>query len=232
VRALPQSLRAASAAELKERVEIERRGVPFVLYRDGEGRQRIVAMEERQAPLRIGRQRAVDVPVDWDPEVSRVHAALERVGAEWTLVDDGSSRNGSFVNGERLHGRRRLTHGDLIRVGSSILAYMAPAGPTASPPTDTPSSSAAPGLSRAQRRVLVALCRPLVASRYGVPATNQQIAQELVLGVETIKTHIRALFEAFVIADLPQNQKRAELARQAVERGAVTEDELAADDRR
>ena len=59
-------------------------------------------------------------------------------------------------------------------------------------------------------------------------SSNQQIATELFLGIETVKSHLHTLFEAFGIQDLPQNQKRAELARLAVQCGAVTEDELLA----
>ena len=43
-----------------------------------------------------------EVALDWDSEVSRVHAALERAGEEWTLVDDGLSHNGTYVGGERV----------------------------------------------------------------------------------------------------------------------------------
>ena len=64
-------------------------------------------------------------------------------------------------------------------------------------------------LSEAQRRVLVALCRPFKdATGYVTPATNQQIADELFLSVDAVKTHLRALFAKFGIEDLPQNQKR------------------------
>ena len=34
-------------------------------------------------------------------------------------MDDGLSRNGTFVNGERLSGRRRLTDGDTLRFGGT-----------------------------------------------------------------------------------------------------------------
>jgi DNA-binding NarL/FixJ family response regulator len=61
--------------------------------------------------------------------------------------------------------------------------------------------------------VLVALCRPFKdAAGHGMPATNQQIADELVVSVDAVKSNLRALFSAFGIDDLPQNQKRATLA--------------------
>ena len=40
--------------------------------------------------------------LDWDSEISRVHAALERIGDDWTVVDDGLSHNGTYLNGERV----------------------------------------------------------------------------------------------------------------------------------
>jgi pSer/pThr/pTyr-binding forkhead associated (FHA) protein len=222
---LPRTLRAASAGELQERLDAARRDGPFMLYRDADEQQHIVILDGN-ARLSIGRQPASDVPLPWDSAVSRVHAALERVGDEWTLVDDGSSRNGSFVNGDRVHGRRRLCDGDLIRVGVTTIAYVEPRQRTPSSSTIAATSTGVPFLTAAQRRVLVALCRPIVEGSFGAPSSNQQIAAELVVGVETVKTHMHALFEAFGIQGLPQNQKRAELARLAVRRGAVRDDEL------
>src|SRR5262245_49242449 len=101
-------LRTVSPAELAERVQAERRGVPFVVYLDDEGRQQLIDLGSRADALSVGRGQTNDIALPWDGEVSRVHAMLEPVGAEWTLVDDGLSRNGSFVNGERVRGRRRL----------------------------------------------------------------------------------------------------------------------------
>ena len=39
----------------------------------------------------------------------------------WVLVDDGLSSNGTFVNGERLNGTRRLDDGDTIRFGTTTV---------------------------------------------------------------------------------------------------------------
>ena len=79
----------------------------------------------------------------------------------------------------------------------------------------------APQLSAAQRRVLVALCRPLAAARFATPPSNRELAAELYLSVETVKFHLHALFELFGIEGLRQHQKRAALARLALERGVV-----------
>jgi hypothetical protein len=141
------------------------------------------------------------------------------------VADDGLSLNGTFVNGERVVGRRRLHDRDSIEVGDTILLFVAPAGPdrrTTLRGDDRP----VPELTPAQRRVLVALCRPLADEEFPRPARNQEIAQELHLTVAAVKTHLRALFERFGVEALPQNQKRARLVQLAVETGAVSSGEL------
>ena len=203
-------------SELAERLQAERASAPFLLHLDGEGRQRIVELEDAER-LSIGRQAASDVPLTWDSEVSRLHAVLERVSGEWTLCDDGLSRNGSFVNGERLRGRRVLADGDSITVGRTLIVYRS--GPPAEVPTTTRATThlKPPDLSAAQLRVLEALCD----DRYGAPPSNRELAEELFLSVDTVKSHLRELFRAFAVPDLPQNRKRAELVRRAHELGLV-----------
>ena len=48
---------------------------------------------------------------------------------------------------------------------------------------------------------------------YAAPASNRQIADELTLSVETVKGTLSALYELFGLSALPQNEKRAALAR-------------------
>ena len=67
-----------------------------------------------------------DVPLAWDEEVSRLHAELEHIKGEWALVDDGLSRNGSYLNGERIKGRHRLRDGDRLCFGRTVVLYRAP----------------------------------------------------------------------------------------------------------
>jgi DNA-binding CsgD family transcriptional regulator len=221
---LPDALHRASPAELKARIGAEASGRPFVLLRDGDGTQRLFDLGDARRQT-LGRDASNDVPLDWDGEASRVHALLERFSDEWSVVDDGRSRNGTFVNGERIHGRRRLRDGDVLRVGRTLLVFRDPAGGESL--RTLPSDEAdLPRLTDAQRRVLVAVCRPFGRSSFAAPASTKQIADELVVSAETVKTHLRALFEAFGVEDLPQNQKRAELARRALETGVVTPAEL------
>ena len=78
-----------------------------------------------------------DVALPWDPEVSRLHAELERVRDDWVLCDDGLSRNGTFVNGARVSGRRRLCRGDILTVGETAIAYWSPDGASSASKTRT-----------------------------------------------------------------------------------------------
>ena len=200
----------------------------FVLYRDDAGRQQVVALGAAQPRRTIGRGAGNDVELGWDVRVSRLHAQLERIGLDWVLVDDGLSRNGTYVNGERLAGRRRLRDGDTVQVGGTSLGFRTNRSGSSS------ETAVAAGdfvtllsLSPTQREVLQALCRPYRAGApYVTPATNQQISQELYLSVDAVKTHLRTLFHKFRVEDLPQNQKRAKLVELAFHSGLVSERDL------
>src|SRR5688572_11670237 len=114
-----------SPAELASLLEAERTGGAFLAYRDGAGDLRLGPLDGLTG-VTLGRGEHNDFELAWDAEVSRTHAQLELIGGEWTLVDDGLSRNGSFVNGERIAGRRRLADGDVIRVGRTTIAFRTP----------------------------------------------------------------------------------------------------------
>jgi hypothetical protein len=217
------SSRAASAPELKAQIEVEREGRPFVFFRDGEDAQVIVAVAAGADELWVGRSESADVRLHWDEEVSALHAQIEVVRDECTLVDDGLSRNGSFVNEERVHGRRHLRDGDTIRFGRTAVHYRRPGAGGGGEETVVASEvSAAATISPAQRKVLLALCRPYKdGGNFATPATNQEIGAELHLSVDAVKTHMRALFEKLGVGDLPQNQKRVAVVERALQSGVV-----------
>jgi FHA domain len=208
----PFETRVFNARHLKAAIEAERTGLPFLLWLDRDGEQHILMLAEDRGRVTIGRRDQSDVPLSWDPEVSRTHAMLEPVGEEWTLVDDGLSRNGSFVNGNRVHGRHRLQDRDRMCFGNTHVTYRA-----ATPGEGSESTARAPGapggvpLTETQRKLLIALCRPIVESSTTTPATNPQIAAEVHLSVDAVKAHMRHLFERYDLGDLPQNEKRTRL---------------------
>ncbi len=216
----------SSPAELQERIAADRRGMPYLLFRDAVGTQRIVALGDQQR-LTIGRAPGCEIELAWDNRVSGTHAQLERLGGiDWVLIDDGLSRNGSFVNGERLRQRHRLTDRDVLRFGGTTVVYRAPLQQITATIPETPDAQEI-RISPAQRRVLVALCRPFRDDgEFATPASNQQIADELVLSVEAVKTHLRALFERFDVGDLPRQSKRAELVKRAFQTGTISRRDL------
>jgi len=134
-------------------------------------------------------------------------------GEAWTLVDDGLSRNGSFVNGGRVHGRYRLHSRDRMCFGSTLVVYHEPVDADGSDSTArAPGSPRSVHVSEMQRKVLIALCRPLVDANSATPATNPQISEEVFLSVDAVKAHLRLLYERFGVGELAQNEKRARLA--------------------
>jgi pSer/pThr/pTyr-binding forkhead associated (FHA) protein len=200
-----------SPRELQQRIEAERTGIPFLLWRGPDEQLQITYLGNDLSRVTIGRAEDSDIALTADSQVSRKHAMIERVGQEWTLVDDGRSRNGSFANAARVLGRRRLADRDRLWFGSSELIYRAG---TAQQAASTVSATDRPGaltVTDTKRRVLIALCRPVYRAESPTPATNQEIASELNYSVDAVKAHLRELFERFGISELPQNEKRARL---------------------
>ncbi|MFN0087416.1 MAG: FHA domain-containing protein [Blastocatellia bacterium] len=89
-----------------------------------EGRTSLQVMAERTL---IGREEACEIVLEGET-VSRRHCEIRRWGACYVLRD--SSRNGTFVNGERIAGAQ-IRDGDRIRVGANILLiHLTPGGAT------------------------------------------------------------------------------------------------------
>src|SRR5919197_1494043 len=161
----PLKAHSASPAELRERIEVDRRGRPFLVFRGGEHEQRILELEHHGERISVGRGLTNELSLPWDTEDSQP----------------------TQIAGER------LTLGDL-------------------PPT--------------QRQVLVALARPYKHDEFAIPATNQEIAGELHLSVDAVKSHLRSLFQRFGIEHLPQNQKRSRLVAEALQSGVLATRDL------
>ena len=216
-------LHRRTPAELKAVIEAERTGMPFLEFRDGDHELRIVPLTPEQDRLSIGRLAACEVALAWDSEVSRAHALLEQAGGAWTVEDRGSS-NGTLVNAARITGPHVLRDGDIVRVGRTQLIFHA-AGDDDLRRTTPAIDRVVPNPTDSQRKVLVELCRPALERGAGA-ASNREIAEALFVSVETVKTHMRALFDAFEVGDVPQYHKRTELVRRALETGLVSVHDL------
>ena len=69
--------------------------------------------------LTFGRGTGADVVVS-DGSMSRTHARVVAEGDSW-LVEDLGARNGTYVNGERVEGRRKIGPGDVIKMGATLV---------------------------------------------------------------------------------------------------------------
>jgi FHA domain len=222
----PLALDLASPDDLDARRAAEKRGEPFLLLRDDQGAQRIIELSESAGSVTIGRRLEADVPLPWDPEVSRLHAELEYKAGEWTLCDDGFSQNGTYVNGLRIHGRRRLVDGDLVRTGQTSIAFCDP-GLSGLGVTLAPGElGIAPKFSEQQQRILRALCRPLMGDGEGVrPASDADVAAATGVPEDVVTTELDHLGRAFGLQDMPAADRRAEIALLALRSGLVRADE-------
>ena len=207
--------------------EAERGPSPFVVLRDEAGRQLIVPLDGDR-PRTIGRRLEADISLPWDRQVSRVHAELRRLAGEWTIVDDGLSQNGTYVNEVRLMGRRRLSDGDDVRLGRTHLAYRDPSAHGSALTLLPGELNAATAFSEQQHQILRELCRPYASSEEARvrPASDRAIAAALRLPVHVVQSEMEGLTEAFGLAELPDGTARKEVARSALLAGIVSLEDL------
>jgi DNA-binding CsgD family transcriptional regulator len=180
------------------------------------GGRELVTLEAGR--LTLGTDPANDLPLPADPTLSRLHAVLERYEAGW-CVRDLDSRNGTFVNGERVWRERPLRPGDELRVGATRLVYRSeePAGGNR-----TQASEPSPEVTRREREVLVVLCRTVLGgAAFTEPASIREIADALVVTEAAVKQHLAHLHDKFGIHGGGE-RRRVRLANEALRRGAVT----------
>jgi DNA-binding CsgD family transcriptional regulator len=169
--------------------------------------------------LTLGSKPSNDIAIPTDRQLSRLHAVFARYRAGWCVRDLGS-RNGTFVNGQRIWQERALDNGDEIRAGGSRFVYRA--GEPAGPWPATEAGEPPPALTRREREVLVRLCRPLLSGEvFTAPASSREIAEALVVTEAAVKQHLLRLYEKFGIHG-GDERRRVRLANEAIGRGAVT----------
>jgi hypothetical protein len=202
-----------------------RSGAPFLAYRTVDGVFTLFELGAGdRASVSVGRGDGQDLRLTGDLAVSRAHAQLSAAGREWVIQN--LSRNRTYVNGRPISDPHRLVDGDRIQMGGVVLAFVAPG---ADGDLETAVASDRPSvddLTATQRRVLIALCRPVLVDG-GAPATNRAVAAEVFLGVEAVKDNLGRLYLKYGFGELEQNQKRAQLAALAVRTGLVTLRDLA-----
>ena len=173
-------------------------------------------------PVTIGRAPGNTVVLENDPEVSSLHAIVEPVGGGWCVRDLGSL-NGTLLGGERILGARALRHGDVLVLGQTRVTFRSESGRHL---PRTVGGAPPPELTRRERDVLVALCRPLVGgSAFAEPASMRAIAADLVVTEAAVQQHLLRLYAKFGIHD-DGTRRRVSLANEALRRGAVTYGDL------
>jgi two-component system cell cycle response regulator len=98
----------------------ERRIPVFIVLRGHEiGRRYAVKL----FPATIGSvQDKADLTIEGDAWVSSVHALIT-MGDNEVFLEDAGSRNGTFLNGALLKGKRKLSEGDKVSIGKTILKF-------------------------------------------------------------------------------------------------------------
>ena len=79
---------------------------------------------DREIPgseVQLGKGPRNDIVIT-DPAVSTAHAAIKLDGSTYTVSDLGS-RNGTYLNGERITEPKELRHGDVIGMGLSKITF-------------------------------------------------------------------------------------------------------------
>ena len=90
----------------------------LLIWREGDLIKDQWVLHENQTEITIGRAADchISLPVRW---ISRLHAVLRRQGGQFVLEDAGS-KNGVFVNGQRVMKPRPLTDGDVIQLAPGL----------------------------------------------------------------------------------------------------------------
>jgi pSer/pThr/pTyr-binding forkhead associated (FHA) protein len=128
----------------------------------------------------VGRNDDNDIVLE-STKVSRYHARIARVDGEHR-IEDLASKNGTWLNGVRLARPEPLRHGDLIRIGDTVLVFEVPGQAT---DTMTEDGRLSDGLTRREAEVLALLA----AGR-----NTHEVATALVLSVRTIDRHISNIY--------------------------------------
>ena len=175
----------------------------------------LVTLDKQRAT--IGRSPANDVVLA-DPAVSKLHALLEIYAGEWCIRDVGSA-NGTFVNGRAVNREVRLHSGDEIVVGGARLIFRSSETVSSD---HTERADGPPDVTRREKDVLIALCRPLLSTAtFAQPASIREIATALVVSDAAVKFHLANLYDKFQLLELSGN-RRVQLANEAIRRRAIT----------
>jgi DNA-binding response OmpR family regulator len=153
----------------------------LLIWREGDLIKDQWILDDTQTEISIGRATdcLISIPVRW---ISRKHALLRHKGGQFVLEDAGS-KNGVFLNGQRIIKPRPLSDGDVIQLAPGLeLLYV-----------DSEATAPLPGqrglglyVDRAERQVYVH------GQILSPPLSNQQFQLLALLTENPGKVHSRA----------------------------------------
>lgn len=156
-----------------------------------------------------------------DPAVSRLHAVLQPKPTGW-CVQATSAINGLFVNGTRLASGsvHPLSPGDELRLGERTALVFHSTSATPVDRSQTEVARPRPELTAGERRVLLALCSPVLGGdAFTPPASVATIAGVLAVTESAVKQQLGRLYLKFDVEEGPD--RRVRLANEALMCGAV-----------
>jgi DNA-binding CsgD family transcriptional regulator len=168
-------------------------------------------------PVLVGRAPTCQLRLA-DPAVSRRHVLLTPVHDTWIAEDlSQGSRTQLERGGQRhtLRQRQALSDGDRLHIGATVLAFK-DAGQPALDETRPGGLVDRVDLRDRERDVLNVLCRPVIEDA-GPPASNTEIAAELFLSVEGVRSNLKSLYRKFGITSGTSEQRRARLVQRAID---------------
>ncbi len=202
--------------------------------RPGGPRAWLVLSQPGQAPLTVELDRELTIGRDvghppvaghvttlGDAGVSRLHAVLQRKPAGW-CVQATAAVNGLFVNGARLApgAVHLLSTGDELRLGERTSLIFHSLGASAMDRSLTEVARPRPELTAGERRVLLALCSPVLdGDAFTPPAAVATIADVLCVTESAVKQQLGRLYLKFGVEE--GADRRVRLANEALTCGAV-----------
>jgi DNA-binding CsgD family transcriptional regulator len=168
-------------------------------------------------PVLVGRAPTCQLRIS-DPAVSRKHVLLTPVHDTW-IAEDLSHGVGTQLErgGQRLALRQRqaLSDGDRLHIGGTVLAFK-DAGQPSLDETRPGGLGERIDLREREQDVLNVLCRRVIDNA-GPPASNTEIAAELFLSVEGVRSNLKSLYRKFGIDSGTPDQRRAVLVQRAID---------------
>ena len=156
-------------------------GAPILSVVAGPGHGQWTAVDREE--LVLGRGDVADFRID-DPGLSRAHAKVLRVDPRVVNLLDLGSKNGTFVNGERIDAVV-IKSGDQIQLGPDTVLHF----------DHAPHVTAGDPLVRA--RILESLTpRELEVAKLAVDGLpSSRIAKRLAIGVRTVESHLDRIYD-------------------------------------